>query len=74
MNTSHNCNRFTQNFASVCDPQPDPEIMSSLKQELKVKQYILELVMIYNVQVQSKYNENKHVDGVIYVGDINTLF
>ncbi|KAK2143473.1 hypothetical protein LSH36_839g05111 [Paralvinella palmiformis] len=40
MNTSHNCNRFTQNFASVCDPQPDPEIMSSLKQELK---HILDL-------------------------------
>jgi len=36
MNTSHNCNRFTQKFASVCDPQPDPEIMSSLKKELKV--------------------------------------
>ncbi|KAK2153788.1 hypothetical protein LSH36_286g02007 [Paralvinella palmiformis] len=34
-NTSHDCNRFSQKFASVLDQQADPEIMSIMEVELK---------------------------------------
>ena len=36
MNTSHDCSRFTQEYASVCDQQPDPQIMAAIEKEFKV--------------------------------------
>jgi len=36
MDTSHHCNGFIEQFASVCDKEPDPEIKSLLEKEFKV--------------------------------------